>query len=284
MRDAESLLERLLATGAPITLRDTESALGLPPQTRVQALARSLVNRDLTTLFREASALYRDGFAPRSLAERLALELRSALYTQVGLDGDFSLPATEDALLRTIHALDDEMDRFVRHDDLFSLEVALIKASNTLAHNAPRPITADAADTAVYTAAPVMQEPPAPRAADTLPDFNPTGRPAPVRPQPVQTAAQAVAATPQPAAPERPRASWHTVQSRAGTQLKAFMLPARADIEGSDIYVRFAETHKFHFSQLKKRQDELATLVSEVLGEGYTLHLEGPGERVTKKP
>ena len=51
MRDAESLLERLLATGAPITLRDTESALGLPPQTRVQALARALADRDLTALF-----------------------------------------------------------------------------------------------------------------------------------------------------------------------------------------------------------------------------------------
>ncbi len=233
-------------------------------------------------------ALYRDGFAPRSLAERLILELRSALYTQVGLEtglGGFSLPVGEDALLRTIHALDDEMDRFVRYDDLFSLEVALIKAGNTLAHNTPRPVSADttAAGTDAEDAAPVRVGPPAPGlAAPTLPDFNPTGRPAPVRPQPTQTAPPA--ATPQPTPPERPKASWHTVQSRAGTQLKAFMLPAKADIEGSDIFVRFAETHKFHFSQLKKRQDELAALISEVLGEGYTLHLEGPGERVTKKP
>ena len=61
------------------------------------------------------------------------------------------------------------------------------------------------------------------------------------------------------------------------------MLPAKADITGSDIFLRFADTHKFHFGQLKNRQDELAALVSDVLGEGYTLHLEGPGERLTKK-
>jgi DNA polymerase-3 subunit gamma/tau len=279
MRDAESLLERLLATGAPITLRDTESALGLPPQTRVQALARALVNRDLTALFGEARALYRDGFAPRSLAERLTLELRNALYTQVGLEGGFSLPIGEDALLRTIHALDDEMERFVRYDDLFSLEVALIKAGNALANNAPRPVQ----EAAPEEEAEVRQEP-APRpAAKSLPDFNPTGRPAPVRPQPNQAAAQPDNVPPA-ATPERPKASWHTVQSRAGTQLKAFMLPAKADIEGFEIFVRFADTHKFHFTQLKNRQDELAALVSEVLGEGYTLHLEGPGERLTKKP
>ncbi len=305
MRDAESLLERLLATGAPITLRDTESALGLPPQTRVQALARSLADRDLTALFGEAGALYRDGFAPRTLAERLILELRSALYTQVGLEtgleDGFSLSLDEDALLRTIHALDDEMDRFVRYDDLFSLEVALIKVSNVLTHNVPRPPREAAEEPLAYAAprqtqlaTPPGSQPGSQSAATTLPDFNPTGRTAPVRPPPAPAVDAPINPPPTQATPppqssappalERPKASWHTVQSRAGTQLKAFMLPAKADIEGSDIFVRFAGTHKFHFTQLKGRQDELAALVRDVLGEGYTLHLEGPGERLTKKP
>ncbi len=294
MRDAESLLERLLATGAAITLQDTESALGLPPQTRVQALATHLVNRNLNALLGEASALYRDGFAPRSLAERLALTLRSALYTQVGLDDGFSLPIEQDALLRTIHALDDEMERFVRYDDLFSLEVALIKAGNVLSENAPRPI-----GESVPAEAPAATPQPAARPTSDLADFNPTGRPAPVRsaperqsPQasrtqtatPTVTEASAASLLPETPQPAQPKASWHTVQSRAGAQLKAFMLPAKAEIEGFEIFLRFAETHKFHFGQLKNRQDELAKLVSDVLGDGYTLHLEGPGERVTKKP
>lgn len=289
MRDAESLLERLLTTGAPITLQDTEGALGLPPQTRIQALATSLVNRNLNALLGEASALYRDGFAPRSLAERLALTLRSALYTQVGLDEGFSLPTDQDTLLRTIHALDDEMDRFVRYDDLFSLEVALIKAGNALSDNLPRPVAEG-----VITEAPSAQPQSAPQPKGNLPDFDPTGRAAPTRPArqsprapteptlPPQDAP--AAAMPQAATPQQPRASWHTVQSRAGAQLKAFMLPAKAEIEGFEIILRFADTHKFHFGQLKTRQDELAKLVSDVLGDGYTLHLEGPGERVTKKP
>ena len=291
MRDGESLLERLLATGEPITLKDAEGALGLPPQGRMQKLARALAERDLSTLFDEATALYRDGFAPRSLAERLTLELRNALYTKLGLttdqEGGFSLSLSEDDLLRVVHALDDEMERFVRYDDLFSLEVALIKAGNVLAQNTPRPpqaVVTDETDEAVEARA----EPPAPRSRPPLPDFDPTGRGSavPVRPPPAeleQNVVPTVAPTPVPTAPDRPKASWHTVQSRAGTQLKAFMLPAKADISGSDIFLRFADTHKFHFGQLKNRQDELAALVSDVLGEGYTLHLEGPGERLTKK-
>ena len=190
MRDAESLLERLLASGATITLKDTERALGLPPQTRLQTLARSLAERDLNTMLGEASALYRDGFAPRSLAERLTLELRNALYTQVGLDEGFSLSLSEDDLLRVIHALDDEMERFVRYDDLFSLEVALIKAVNALSQNAPRPVAESASETTQGSQQGSQPQPaqPAPRPAPTtsaasdLPDFNPTGRPAPVSP------------------------------------------------------------------------------------------------------
>ena len=287
MRDAESLLERLLASGATITVKDTERALGLPPQTRMQTLARSLADRDLNTMLGEASALYRDGFAPRSLAERLTLELRNALYTQVGLDEGFSLSLSEEDLLRVIHALDDEMERFVRYDDLFSLEVALIKAVNALSQNAPRLVMDSAAAENVQPAPsqPRPQPAPPPPKSNDLPDFNPTGRPAPVRP-PMDTSAtpaQPIPPSTPAAKPDRPKASWHTVQSRAGTQLKAFMLPAKADIEGADIFLRFADTHKFHFTQLKNRQDELATLVRDVLGDGYTLHLEGPGERLTKK-
>lgn len=291
MRDGESLLERLLATGEPITLKDAEGALGLPPQGRMQKLARALAERDLNTLFGEATALYRDGFAPRSLAERLTLELRNSLYTKLGLttdqEGGFSLSLGEDDLLRVVHALDDEMERFVRYDDLFSLEVALIKAGNVLAQNTPRPpeavaLTDTVTDDVMETSVVARSAPP------PLPDFDPTGRggAAPIRPPPTeleQNVVPTLAPTPAPTAPDRPKASWHTVQSRAGTQLKAFMLPAKADITGSDIFLRFADTHKFHFSQLKTRQDELAALVSDVLGEGYTLHLEGPGERLTKK-
>ncbi len=288
MRDAESLLERLLTSGEAVTQEDAEAALGLPPQSRLQNLAKHLINRDLNALFSEASGLYADGFAPRSLAERLKLTLREALYTSVGLTDDFRLDADQDDLLRVIHALDDEAERFVRYDDLFSLEVSLIKAMNALSHNAPSDAVADLSERAPVPNRDGVAQPPTRKSS--LPDFDPVGR---TPPQPLSNgAAQAAGGarerptepTPQPPAPKPERkVNWHSVQREASAQLKAFLMPAKTDIEGQDIYLRFADTHKFHFSQLKSRQGELVSLVSEVLGGGYTLHVEGPGDTLVKK-
>ncbi len=291
MRDAESLLERLLTSGEAITQEDAEAALGLPPQSRLQNLAKHLINRDLNALFSEASGLYTDGFAPRSLAERLKLTLREALYTSVGLTDDFRLDADQDNLLRVIHALDDEAERFVRYDDLFSLEVSLIKAMNALSHNAPSDAVADLSERppAPSRDGAAAQPPPT---RPSLPDFDPVGR---TPPQPLSNGiSNSAAERARERAPQRdePRAesappprkvNWHSVQSKASAQLKAFLMPAKTDIEGQDIYLRFADTHKFHFSQLKSRQGELTSLVGDVLGGGYTLHIEGPGESLVKK-
>ena len=290
MRDAESLLERLLTSGEAITQEDAEAALGLPPQSRLQALARYLINRDLNALFSEASSLYADGFAPRSLAERLKLTLREALYTTVGLTDDFRLDAEQDELLRVIHALDDEAERFVRYDDLFSLEVALIKAMNALSHNAPSDAVADLSERASSPDRTGATAQPPKRSS--LPDFDPVGR---TPPPPLSNGAaqngsgvrantnQSQQTAPKPAPKPERKVSWHSVQSKASAQLKAFLMPAKADVEGQDIYLRFADTHKFHFNQLKGRQDELVSLVSDVLGGGFTLHVEGPGDSLVKK-
>ena len=288
MRDAESLLERLLTSGEAITQEDAEAALGLPPQSRLQNLAKHLINRDLNALFSEASGLYTDGFAPRSLAERLKLTLREALYTAVGLADDFRLDAEQDDLLRVIHALDDEAERFVRYDDLFSLEVSLIKAMNALSGNAPSDAVAEMPERAP---APNRNGAAAqPPTRSSLPDFDPVGRsqPAPLSNGAAQAAERSRERAPQnePRAESTPpprKVNWHSVQSKASAQLKAFLMPAKTDIEGQDIYLRFADTHKFHFSQLKSRQGELTSLVGDVLGGGYTLHIEGPGESLVKK-
>ncbi|MCO5172839.1 MAG: DNA polymerase III subunit gamma/tau [Trueperaceae bacterium] len=135
MRDAESLLDRLLAGGESITLQRAEDALGLPPHERLRAMAEALAEGDLQGLLEQASGLYRAGFAPRTLAEQLARTLRDALHAR--LAGTPWLELAEDDLLRLLHALDDEQERFVRHDDLYSLEVALIKARNALRGNVP---------------------------------------------------------------------------------------------------------------------------------------------------
>ncbi|HLV10925.1 MAG TPA: DNA polymerase III subunit gamma/tau [Trueperaceae bacterium] len=124
MRDAESLLERLLVGGEAITAAAVEDALGLPPRERLAALADALVAGDLARLLPQAGDLYRAGFAPRTVAEQLARTLRDRLVGALA-----SGAADEARLVALLHALDEEQERFGRRDDLYALEVALIKAS-----------------------------------------------------------------------------------------------------------------------------------------------------------
>lgn len=279
MRDAESLLERLLSEET-ITRQGAEDALGLPPQDRLQSLARALVAHELDSLLSEAAGLYRDGFAPRSLAEHLKTTLRNALYNLVGLEEGFSLDVSQADLLRAIHALDDEDERFARRDDLFALEVALIKALNAMTHNVPSEALAE-----------IVTQREAPTATSTaLPDFDPTERNAPpvrAKPSPptVPPASKSPATTTATTGDESgaPKVNWHSIKGKASAQLKAFLMPAQEEIDGFDIQLKYQETHKFHFQQVKQRQDELGDLIKSLYGDGFTLHILGPGERARKK-
>jgi DNA polymerase-3 subunit gamma/tau len=272
-------------------------------------------------LLTEAEALYRDGFAPRSLAENLATVLRDALRSDVSGESaaGFRLPIERSALLRLIHALDDEQDRFVRRDDLYSLEVALLKGVNTVSGNVPAApgagqevgaaattASADAPARVVQSVAARSPErgganagaaDPGPGVAadpavDPLPSFDPTGR----RPakegrksgRGADSASQGAApsaseGTGARSAEKGKRLDWHAVRSSAGAQLKAFLMPARESVDGSVVTIRFGDTHKFHYNELRKREDELAQLIEQVGGPGYSLRIEGPGEQSAKK-
>jgi DNA polymerase-3 subunit gamma/tau len=265
MRDAESLLERLLTSGKSITIESTEEALGLPPQERLRRLAEVLVAGELDTLFDLANRFYQQGYAPRSIAEQLALTLRDALVNQVSETGDsFTLALDATALQRLIHALDDDQERFTRRDDLFSLEVTLIKALNTLTGNLPHGPTTDVA----------------------LAEWNSPASPETV----IQPPAANVTANEIDQAPvtnsvaDRPtKLSWHAVKSQANPQLKAFLMPAQESIQDQQVTLRYGDTHKFHFAELKKRHDELVELIQKVAGQSYSLLIEGPGEALRKK-
>ena len=104
MRDAESLLERLLTSGETITQHMAEEALGLPPQERMQELARYLSEQKLNDVFSLSAELYQAGFAPSSLAEALLKTLREALIAKVQGANSFKLETPESDLLRVIHA------------------------------------------------------------------------------------------------------------------------------------------------------------------------------------
>jgi DNA polymerase-3 subunit gamma/tau len=333
MRDAESLLERLLAGGGPIGREAAEAALGLPPRDRLEALAEALAADALDELLAGATALYRDGFSPRTVAEQLARTLRDAVVADVTGEEGFRVRLPRPALLRALHQFDDELERFVRHDDLYALEAALLKASNAAferpgglpapAAAATQPAPASAAQppaSAAQPPAPAAQ-PAAPAAppvataeagstAEAPPERAATPADAPGRPVPAEPATPEPEpehpAEPEPgrgpaASPPSPAAgghadgaadedatpaaplSWHRVKSKASAQLKAFLQPADDEIAGGVVRLRYDERHRFHFGQLKARQDELMELIERVGGPGWTLLVEGPDETLRKK-
>lgn len=349
MRDAESLLDRLLVTGGPITEAAVEEALGLPPQERLWAMARALADDDLFTVLEEAANLYRAGYAPRTLAEQVARILRDALYLL--LAGDDRLGLDQDDLLRLLQAIDDEQDRFVRRNDLYALEVTLIKGRNALRQQplqpsadasaaAPGAMADDLGGTAAAgrpterSASETSAPPRTPAGAGDTQVADDGGRPAgagastdevihtPVtgaqgvsagaaagatahaadmtrdEGSPAPRVADAAPATPTaaatrptgaegsaPAAPSPTRASfsWHAVKAKASTQLKAFLQPAQASLEGDEVRVVYQDTHAFHFRQLLQRREELESLIDDVVGPGLRLTIDGPGGGGAKK-
>ncbi len=292
MRDAESLLDRLLAGGEPITLRRAEDALGLPPHERLRAMAEALAGGDLHALLEQASGLYRAGFAPRTLAEQLARTLRDALHARLG--GAPWLELGEDDLLRLLHALDDEQERFVRHDDLYSLEVALIKARNALRGNVPAAFAAQAApaERSYLPGADTAAPPPATHAgreaapaepnAEARGGRAPDGEPQAAAPtQPRRAGEPTGAADARPRQPERQQGeasfSWHAVRSKADVRLKAFLAPARVEVVGRTVRIAYPDSNEFHHKQLLIRLEELKALVTDVAGAGYEIEVDGPG-------
>ncbi len=269
MRDAESLLERLLTPGAEISVAAVTEALGLPPAERLERLARSLSEADINAAIAEATGLYHDGFAPRSLAERLNVTLRDALVNRLTGTAGFTVGLDTPALMRMIALLDDEQERFVRRDDLFSLEVALIKALNSLQPPAEAPAAQPAAA-------------PAPAASD-IPEFDPLARPA--RPA-AKTQQKATRTAPGPAAaqstPKR-RFSFHSIREEASGQLRAFLAPAQDSLDGTVLTLDYPEHGRFHHTQILKRTDELEELIKRVAGPDFTVVIRGPGGEAAKK-
>lgn len=295
MRDAESLLDRLLVSGAKITAADAEDALGLPPRDRLARLSRALRGFELEGLLNEAGELYRAGFAPRSVAEQLGRFLRDELHEALAAaSADAAGPgaATDsDSLVHLIQALDDEHDRFVRRNDLYSLEVALIKSAASL-HGAASDSGESPATSASATAAATES---AATRAPTTPSPAPSPAPTPA-PTPAAAAPpaerQADQATPErrasagrqapPKSGHEPTGkpfSWHAVKSAAGPQLKAFLQPATGAGEGHELSLTYDERYKFHHDQLLQRRDELESLIESVAGPGYRLAIHGPGGR-----
>lgn len=132
MRDGESMLERMLATGQPVTRHSVEMALGLPPTERMRDLAQHLVTGDTAAVMQAAEKLYQDGYAARSVLAGLLDTLSEALYAllRIGTVSEEAAlqGATADQLLSLQATLDEQEPRFARQADLLSLQLALTHA------------------------------------------------------------------------------------------------------------------------------------------------------------
>jgi len=311
MRDAESLLERLIVGGGPVTAAAAEDALGLPPRERLVELSDALLDADLARLLPRAGDLYRAGFAPRTVAEQLGRTLRDRLHEALA-----SGSADEARLVAVISALDGELERFNRRDDLYGLEVALIKAAAAgrpgavaaapearedrrrpadrqaagppvPAGRAPSPAqgTAEPRTTQPETAPASGTSPRAPAAEAPQPEPAPPQEAQHGREEPVQPAAEPGVPAPDAGGEGRRSFSWHAVRTAATPQLKAFLQPARAEEAGGVVTLEFDERYRFHYEQVLARRAELEELVARVAGPGYTLDLRGPrGGTQRRKP
>lgn len=88
MRDALSILDRLLAGGATtIKFEEMEDVLGLPSQTAIVLLCDAISQNDMQIAFESADALLASGISCDRVLEVVALTFRNALISRVcGID------------------------------------------------------------------------------------------------------------------------------------------------------------------------------------------------------
>ncbi len=294
MRDGESLLERMLASGEPVlTVANVEGALGLPPQERMTNLALELARANPAGMLAALGGLYQDGFAPRTVTERTKIALRDLLHAQLGIGirpQHDAIPETR--LLKLIRALDEEDGRFARASDLISLEMAFTRA--LLAGDETSNGGGDSGNLEGRLAKleRQLQDGGATRTVRTVPDFDPMSRA-----RPVAVTAKETLETPQvqanssnqdvpPRRPATPAVSssggapssgtWGDVILKAKPQLKAFLREAQPNVGDNVLVLTYGAKHKWHADQVASKLEELDNIVKNVFGDHFALELVLP--------
>ncbi|WP_243093529.1 DNA polymerase III subunit gamma/tau [Thermus thalpophilus] len=259
MRDAESLLDRLLLLEDPLSRAKVEEALGLPPKEALFGLAQALGEGRMKEALEEARRLYGQGFAPRSLVGGLMEALREALYAAYGLPGR-SLSLPPEALLAALTRLDEALERLARRSDLLALEAALLAAF------APTPKA---------PAEPAQAPPPEP----PLPEFDPLAPPPPPRRGEGE-------AQPKPSGEEALAPRFRAFLEALRPTLRAFVREARPEVVGSALYLRFPEGKAFHHKRAVEQKAALLPLAQAHFGVEevhFVLEKKTP-EPVSPKP
>jgi DNA polymerase-3 subunit gamma/tau len=264
MRDAESLLDRLLTLEGTLTLQQTEDALGLPPQEALFAVVEALDKGQIRQALEQAQHLYAQGFAARTLAQGLLEALRAGLYGRMGLGASTlagygpQLIQPEERLVAAMTALDETLERLLKRSDALSLELALLGAYQAL-H------ATSAAQTAGAVASPA------------IPDFDPrpkkaegrvsTGESREESPMPPGSSAESVADL---------ASEWRRVMNTLKMTIRGFVREAEPRFEEGRVVLLFPERASFHHQGAQKNLEDIQKAVREVWGiEQVELRLGG---------
>ena len=212
MRDAESMLDQILATGGGrIDEAAVRELLGLADTEVVGRLLHALLDGDATAGMAVLAELDDRGRDAGVVLEQLVEVIRSELAASLGSDGDRSRGAALAALARRLAAIDPE--RRGVGGTRFQLELVLLDSAtrqNGDATRAPRPVTTTVAPTAQAAppAEPGERRPPEPvMASDPVPPEPVASEPAAPEPATAEEAPASAEASTDAPEPQAPKAS-----------------------------------------------------------------------------
>jgi DNA polymerase-3 subunit gamma/tau len=199
LRDAESLLDQVIATGDGVTLEHVRIVLGTPGGERVAALVAAVIEHDAATALRELGQAIDGGADPEQMRSRLLEHLRGLLLLQTGADDRLldvpgplletmrdqagALPTSH--LVATIHRVNDARPSPDRSQPTLPLELALVEAILDASDGPVRALPAEGASatsTRTAEAAPPTRQRPAQQRPAQQPAVAPQPKPEPAAP------------------------------------------------------------------------------------------------------
>ena len=288
MRDAESILDRLLALEAdPITRQAAEEALGLPPAERIAEIALALDAGEVDRAIVAAKRLFGEGYAARTLTEQVSAALQAGLYARLKLGEGLRLKSDPERIIAALTALDEHTDKLIRREDPFTLELGLLRAYAALHETAP---AAQPATAASGQPKPLEQQKPRPQTAPApqepeIASAHPNKIPPVAEEKPNEEAASprqgsSSASPPQPAGDLA--SAWRQILKQAGVKVRAFLLEAQPRLEEDTLVLVYDEAHRFHYDRAQEQQETIAAVVREVLDKPVRFALSKKNSQVTE--
>ncbi|MHC4946662.1 MAG: DNA polymerase III subunit gamma/tau [Planctomycetota bacterium] len=305
MRDALSLLDRLIATGQhPLTVAGLDEMLGLPDHALVAGVVDAVAAGDAVAALEGGGRLLDTGISVETALELLAEHLRTLMLVAAGAGAAEMLELTDDAVeaasaqarhfdapaLVHMIAVCDAVARNARHSAIGRAlyDAALVRLATAereadirrlLAGDVPPPAAATGSPGAKKKddapAPPVRRPaPPAPRA----PDATPGPRLTEVKPAPVPVPAPAPPAA-GASAPTDAAGVWSAVLASAGTPAEQARLDhiAPRSFDGKRLVLALEAEGANAARWLSTQTGWIETLVHRATGHRVTVELDLPG-------